>query len=158
MEETEKDLKFVDFETHFKEELNSWQDIEKENGENGLDRFVVVAGTKLGDLIEYMTNEMKINSKIVLDDNNVIGFVCYDIKGKNKTAHIEIVGTNPKFRKLGYAKRILLGIKDLIKETYGIKTVTLSVNKNNMAGIKSFSKFAKENKNLDSENYTGFEL
>lgn len=156
--EVKEELKFVDFEESFKEELNSWQEIEKEQGENGLDRFVVVGGTKLGDLIEYMANEMKIESKVVIDKDDVVGFVCFEIKEKKNSAHIEIVGTNPKFRKQGYARKILLGVKALINKNYGLKKITLSVNKNNQAGLKSFSKFAKKNNELNSENYVGFEL
>ena len=59
---------------------------------------------------------------------------------------------------MGYSKNILFGIKDLINETYGLKTITLSVNKNNFAGLNAFSKFAKKNKSLDTENYIGFEF
>ena len=153
----EKELKFVDFKQEHKKELNTWQDIEKEAGFNGLDRFVVASGTKLGDYIEFFTNQIELYSRIALDGEEIVGFVCYVIND-NKSAHVEMIGVSPKFRKLGYAKRILTKVKQEIKEKFKINKVTLAVNKKNEQGLKSFSKFAKQTDDKSSEYYIGFEL
>ena len=150
-------LTFEDFSKKFKEELNTWQEIENQNGEFGIDEFIVSKGTKLGDYIEFFTNEIDMISKIVLENEKVIGFVCY-VLNKNNSVHIEMVGVNPNFRKLGYAKKILLKLKEEVIKNYSVKKVTLAVNKRNKAGINSFSKFAKETAYCSSDDYIGFEL
>ncbi len=151
------DLKLVDFNQEHKKELNLWQDIEKQAGNNGLDSFVVASGTKLGDYIEFFTNQIELYSKIALDGENIVGFVCY-VVNDNKSAHIEMVGVSPKFRKKGYSKKILDKTKKEIEEKFNIRKVTLAVHKKNEQGLKSFSKFAKQTVEKTSEYYIGFEL
>ena len=151
------ELEFLDYAEEFRAELNTWQKLEAEQGLNGLDRFVVAGGVLLGDFLKYISTDMNISTKIVLDKGELVGFISYEIKEDN-SAHVELTGTSPKFRKRGYSKKILSGLKELLVETKGIERLTLAVNKENQAGINSFSKIAKENKNLDHDNYIGFEL
>ena len=68
-----KEVKLVDFKEEHKKELNTWQEIEKENGDNGLNRFVVASGTKLGDYIEFFTKQIELFSKIALDNGEIVG-------------------------------------------------------------------------------------
>lgn len=152
-----EELKLVQFKTEHKEELNTWQNIEKELGQDGLNRFVVASGTMLGDYIEFFTNQIELYSKVAFVGNEIVGFVCYVIND-NESAHVEMIGVSPKFRKLGYSKKILDKAKQEIKEKFKIKKVTLAVNKKNEQGLKSFSKFAKQTAAKSTENYIGFEL
>lgn len=155
MDKTE--IKLEDYSESHKEELNTWQDIEKEKGNSGLEKFVIPSGTKLGDSIEFFTNSIELYSKIAFDDDLMVGFVCYTIND-NTSAHIELVGVNPNVRNKGYAKIILEKVKQEIKEKFGINKVTLSVNKWNKEGLKSFSKFAKQTRENSTGLYIGFEL
>ena len=150
-------MEFIDFSNEHKKELNTWQDIESERGENGIEAFVSAKGVKLGDYIEYFSREINLVSKVAMDNNEIVGFVCYLVKEDN-SAHVEIMGTNPNFRGKGYARKILEKLKADLKNSLEIKKITLAVNKRNKQGIKSFSKFAKENKEHSSENYIGLEV
>ena len=150
-------MELVNFEKKHIKELNTWQDIESILGENGINDFIVASGTKLGDYIEYFSNEINLVSKVAIDNCELVGFVCYFIKEDN-TAHVEIMGTNPNFRGKGYARAILQKLKEELESSLGIKKLTLAVNKRNVQGIKAFSKFTKENKGYSSENYIGLEV
>ena len=150
-------MELIDYNNEHKKELNTWQDIELQRGENGIEDFVSAKGVKLGDYIEYFSREINLISKIVIDNDNVVGFVCYVINEDN-SAHVEIMGTHPNFRGKGYARKILETLKEDIKKTLGIKKITLAVNKKNKQGIKSFSKFTNPNEEFSSENYIGLEL
>ena len=151
-----KDIELIEYNSKYKEQLNLWQGIEKEQGKNGLNRFVVPLDTNLGDFLEYVSKEMNMDVKLAVLNNEIVGFVSYEIKEEN-SAHIEIIGTNPNFRKQGIAKRILFKLKEILKQKE-IERLTLAVNKKNKTGISAFSKFAKESINYNSENYIGFEL
>lgn len=150
-------IHLIDYNPTHKKELNSWQEIERNQGQKGLDDFVVAKNIKLGDYIEFFTSQTDIQSKIALVEDEIVGFVSFAIN-ENNTAHIEIVGTNPKFRGVGFARKILEELKNVVQEKYGISRVTLAVNKKNNAGIRSFKKFAKETKDHSSENYIGLEF
>ena len=149
-------MELIDFNEQHKAVLNTWQDFEASRGENGIDNFVVASGTKLGDYIEFFTNESNIVSKVALD-KDIVGFVCYIINEDNN-AHVEIMGTNPNFRGMGYAKQILEALKEELLKKHNLKKITLAVNKRNKQGIKVFSKFTKPNEEHSSENYIGLEL
>ena len=150
-------VEFVEFNNEHKKKLNTWQDIETSHGENGINEFVVASGTKLGDYIEYFSRETNITSKVAIDNGEIVGFVCYVIN-EDASAHVEIMGTNPNCRGKGYARKILEKLKEDLNKNWGVKKITLAVNKRNKQGIKSFSKFAKGNSEHSSENYIGLEL
>ena len=150
-------MELIDFSNEHKKELNTWQDIELQRGESGIEDFVSAKDVKLGDYIEYFYREINLVSKVAIDNDEIVGFVCYLVKEDN-SAHVEIMGTNPNFRGKGYARKILEKLKADLNNSLGIKKITLAVNKRNKQGIKSFSKFAKENKEHSSENYIGLEV
>ena len=150
-------MELIDFTNEHKKELNTWQDIELQRGEKGIEEFVSAKGTKLGDYIEYFSREINLVSKVAIENGVVVGFVSYFIKSDN-SAHVEIMGTNPNFRGKGYARNILEKLKYTLNKSSGVEKITLAVNKRNKQGIKSFSKFTKENLEHSSENYIGLEL
>ena len=150
-------MKLIDFNSKHKVKLNTWQDVETSHGEKGINDFVVAQGTLLGDYIEYFSNEIKLISKVAMDNVEIVGFVCYFVKDDN-SAHVEIMGTNPNFRGMGYAKQILEALKEELLKKHNLKKITLAVNKRNKQGIKSFSKFTKPNEEHSSENYIGLEI
>ena len=70
-------MKLIDFNSKHKVKLNTWQDVETSHGEKGINDFVVAQGTLLGDYIEYFSNEIKLISKVAMDNVEIVGFVCY---------------------------------------------------------------------------------
>ncbi len=142
---------FKKYQNDFNKELNSWQLKEIDAGENGLEQFVVMKGSLLGDYLEFINSELDgIKVYLAMDNKNLIGFLCYS-KPKTNHIHIEILGINPDYRGQGYARKMLISFKNLVSKHNETK-LTLSVNKNNMAGIASFSKVAtlcEEQKNTD---------
>ncbi len=150
-------MKLINFSDQHITELNTWQELERKNGEYGINDFIVAEGTLLGDYIKFFTSEIDLISKVAIDDNQIVGFVCYDLNEEN-SAHVEIMGTNPNFRGKGYARKILQTLKEELAKTLDIKKLTLAVNKRNKQGIKSFSKFTKANEEHSSDNYIGMEL
>ena len=151
-----KEIKFVNFNNSFLDELNSWEEIEKSQGKSRLKDYVILFDFSLGEFLQYLQEELSVSTKIVLDGENVVGFVCYDKKDETHT-HIEYVGVNPNFRKQGYSKTILLTLKEKLKSKYPNMKFTLSVHKQNQAGINSFSKFTTKGKDT-TDNYIGLEL
>ena len=150
-----KIVEFVDFDESYVKELNTWQEIEQQNNQDGIQRFVGDSNTLLGDYLSFVSSEMQIATKIVLYNGQVVGFVSYCINGCS--AHIEIMGTSPKHRGQGFGMSILKTLKKQLNKQ-GISKITLNVKKENVAGIRSFSKVAKKNEGLNSDNYFGYEL
>ena len=150
------DFQISDYNSSYKEELNSWQEVEKALNQDGLSRFVGCEDVKLGDYVDYITTEMNITSKIVLESGQIVGFVSYIIKN-DSSAYVEIIGKNPTSETKGFAKKVLEELKNIMLPQ-GVKKITFRVNKKNLIGLKSFSKFAQENKELTNENYVGFEF
>lgn len=139
----------------FVAELNTWQDIERARGENGLTRFVGDSTVPLGDYLKYVKEELGIETVVAIDDGNIVGFVSYEIK-KDNSAYIEIMGTNPNFRKQGYARKMIEQLKESLSVKYGITKLTLKVKENNENGIKAFSKIL--NKTGKTGTYEEYEV
>lgn len=148
-------IKLIDYNSNYKEALNSWSDIEKQQGQNGIEDFVATKGYKLGEYVDYFSSNLDVSSKLAFDDDNLIGFVLYsqDVE----TAHIEIMGTNPNFRGKGYARQIMTQLKNYLQQQ-GINKVVFEVNKRNKPALGAFSKIAKPNSKYSSTNYVGMEL
>lgn len=159
MNQTNQELKFVNYNDTFSEELSTWITVEQSQGQNGLRDFVVVGDVELNEYLDFIQNEMSIETKIALsDDNTTCGFICYSEVEKNHV-HIECLGVNPSLRKMGIAKKLLVSLKNKLKSENPDVSVTLAVKKTNVAGIRSFSKVATEYSEASkSEEYLGMKL
>lgn len=148
-------IQLKNYNSKYKKELDSWSDIEKQQGQNGIEDFVATKGYKLGEYIDYFSAELDVESKLAFDKDNLVGFVMYsqDVG----MAHIEIMGTNPSLRGRGYAKQMMFELKEQLK-TQGIDKVVFEVNKRNKPALSAFSKISKPNSKFSSENYQGMEL
>ncbi len=146
---------FIDYNSKYKAELDSWSDIERKQGLSGIENFVATKGYKLGEFVDYFSNNLDVVSKLAFDQENLIGFALYsqDVG----IAHIEIMGTNPNFRGRGYARKMMQKLKQNLQQS-GIEKVVLEVNKCNLPALKTFSKIAKPNSKYSSANYEGMEL
>ena len=158
MENTNQKFKFVDFQEKFSPELDSWVEIEHQQGSNGLKDFVIAGDVNLSEFLSFVEQEMGIQTQILVNETQTVcGFVCYAETEKDHI-HIECLGVNPSMRKMGLAKNLLIGLKNkLTNENPDVK-ITLTVKKTNIAGIRSFSKVASEYEELSSENYIGLKL
>lgn len=151
-------LKFKSFDKKYKQELNSWHSKEWNKNTNGLTKFIVPEGVTLGDYIEFAEESLQdVKSLLIFDGSALVGFLGFSNPEKNHV-HIEFVGVNPDDRGKGYANRILADFKNEISEKIPKASITLEVNKLNLAGIKSFSKSAKLSQKQDREDYIQFEL
>jgi len=151
-------MEIVKYQEKYNKELNTWQEKEKQRGENGLDKFVVPQGVLLGDYLKYVQEEMKEISLIVaMHKKIVVGFLGYSMP-ENDHVHVEIMGINPDCRGYGLAQRLLTSFKDVVIEEMDINKLTLAVKRENLAGIRAFSKIATRSEELDTEHYLGFEL
>ena len=148
------DIKLVDYRPAFKEELNTWQDIEKANGEFGINSFVTTCDSKLGDYIEFFSDEIDLKTKIAFVDESIVGFVCYIINDDRST-HIELMATNPRLRGKGYSKLILNKLKEELPDS---PKITLAINKRNKKALSVFTQFTKPNDEHSSSYYVGLEL
>ena len=134
------DLSFSQFDKRQKTEYNTWQAKEQEQGLNGLDKFVVLQDSLLGDYLEFVDQEIDdttIESIYVGDE--LVGFIGYSMQS-DKHVYVEILGVNPEFRGKGISKKILQIFKKRMQSEQNIERFTLSVKKDNESGIKSFSK------------------
>lgn len=151
-------LIFQSYEQKYKSELNSWHSKEYSFNENGLSQFIVPESILLGDYIEFIDENMKnTTNMLIFDSNQLIGFLGYD-KPQENHIHIEYVGVNPDKRGKGYAKTILEQFKTEINTRNPQINITLEVNKANSAGLKSFSKIAKQAETQEIEGYVQFKL
>ena len=158
METSTQDLKFVDYDNNFSNELSTWINIEQQQGLTGLKDFVVVGDVELNEFLDFVQKEMGLDTKIAINSQNqTCGFVCYSETEKNHI-HIECLGVNPTLRKMGIAKNLLISLKNKLKSENPDVNVTLAVKKTNVAGIRSFSKVATEYEPASSENYIGLQL
>ncbi|MBQ8792692.1 MAG: GNAT family N-acetyltransferase [Clostridia bacterium] len=150
-------MEIIKYNKKYKKELNSWQDKEKQLGLSGLEDFVVVKGTLLGDYLELIDGEMDIVCKLALEENALVGFVCYE-KRKGGEYHIEIMGVNPDCRGRGYSQRLLTALKELLSKEDDFRSLSLSVNVRNTTGQKAFDKVGKAIGISDNENYIEYEI
>lgn len=148
-------IKFIDYNSVYKKELDLWSDIEAQQGLSGFSKFVATPDNKLGEFVDYFANGLDFVTKLAFDENNLVGFVLFSIDGD--VAHVEIMGTNPNFRGKGYARQIMLALKHELQKI-DIDKVVFEVNKNNIPAIRSFSKIAKPNQKYSTTNYDGMEL
>ncbi len=149
-------IKFIDYCKEYCTQLNTWHKIEQQQGYNGLNQFVVLDGTLLGDYMQYISeNIVDINCQLAMLEDKLVGFICYT--QENDAAHIEIMGTNPEMRGQGIAKNILTTFKQDMSQQ-GVDKITLEVRKNNESGIKSFSKVAEKSASQPNQNYISFEM
>ena len=148
------DIKLVDYTTAYKEELNTWQDIEHANGEFGINSFITIQDSKLGDYIEFFSDEIDLKTKIALVGDSMIGFVCYIIND-DRSVHIELLATNPLHRGKGYSKLILNKLKEELPDS---PKITLAINKRNKKALDVFTQFTKPNNEHSSLYYIGLEF
>lgn len=150
-----ENIKLIDYNSNYKAQLDTWSDIEKQQGINGIERFVATEGYKLGEYVDYFSTNLDAQSKLAFDNDILIGFVLYS---QNKdVAHIEIMATNPEMRGRGYAIKIVQQLKTDLQSS-GINKITLEVNKKNKPALRTFSKITKPNSKYSTTNYEGMEL
>lgn len=151
-------LIFNSFDKKYSEELNSWHSKEHLSNSNGLTQFIVPEDVLLGDYLSYVEEEMDgIDNFLIFDDKQLIGFLGFSTHNNNHI-HIEYVGVNPNCRGKGFAKEILSSFKKEVLSRVPDALITLSVNKKNTAGLKSFLKIAKKSDNQQSSSYIELEL
>ena len=152
------ELSFSKFNKGQKCEYNTWQEKEQAQGLNGLNKFVVLQDSLLGDYLEFVDQEIDDTTiESIYIGDNLVGFIGYSMQN-DKHLHVEILGINPEFRGKGIASKLLKAFKEKMQNEKSIERFTLSVKKDNESGIASFSKVGKEAKNQDKENYINFEL
>ena len=151
-------MEIVKYQEMYNDELNTWQEKENQRGENGLDKFVVPQGVLLGDYLKYVQEEMQeISLVVATHEKRVVGFLGYSMPEYDHV-HVEIMGVNPDCRGKGLAQGLLTIFKDAVIEKMNIDKVTLAVKRENLSGIRAFSKIATRAEKLDTEYYLGFEL
>lgn len=152
----ENELILVDYNQKFEEELNCWIEKETAQGINLIRRFLC-DDMPLGCFVEKIISMLDISFKIAVKDNCVVGLVGYCLNDL-ESAHVEMVVVNPDFRGFGYSKQILQNLKSEIKKEKGISKLTLSVNKNNIHALNTFSEIANKTKKYSTSIFVGFEI
>ena len=154
-----ENLKFVNYDERFSQELSTWIDIEKQQGLSGLKDFVVVGDVDLSEFLRFVKDELSIETKIALNNQNLVcGFICYSEIEQNHI-HIECLGVNPSLRKMGIAKQLLVSLKETLLSQNPNIEITLAVKKTNIAGIRSFSKVSTDcPEATTSDEYLGLKL
>lgn len=158
MREEIRDVKFVDYNPTFKQELNSWSDAEQAQGLSGLKDFVTTRDAKLGDYIDFFASQTDIVAKLAFDKESLAGFILYTFDMDK--AHIELAGTNPNLRGRGYSQKIMLKLKQELQQQ-GINKISFEVNNNNKVALRAFGKIAKPSEDQfssNNSNYTEMEL
>lgn len=153
-----KKLDFISFDKKYVKELNQWQNKENMLGLDGLNQYVVLLDSLLGDYLQFIDKEMSdISCKLVLKDENLVGFLCFSQQDKDHV-HVEVMGVNPDFRGKGISGQLLTEFKQKLLEKHGLTKLTLSVNKNNDSGIRSFSKIGTKSQTQNKPNYINYEI
>lgn len=149
-------LKLINFNNTYKTYLNTWQAKEKELGQMGFNNFIVLDGYALGDYLGFINDEMNdIFCNLAIQDEQLAGFICFSRPEKNHI-HIEMLGVNPEMRGQKLSNKILALFKESVK-TKNVR-ISFSVNRQNKAGLSSFSKLGKFAQNQTKANYIDFEL
>ena len=150
-------MELIKYNNKYKSQLNTWQEKEKLQGASGLEDFVVLKGTLLGDYLEMIDSEMETVCLLALEGQDLVGFVCYEKKGGGEF-HIEIMGTNPDKRCMGYSQKMLTLLKEQIQTEKDFSCLTLSVNVKNIAGQHAFDKVGTKVGLSENENYFEYEI
>ncbi|MBE7073497.1 MAG: GNAT family N-acetyltransferase [Clostridiales bacterium] len=150
-------MRFTLYNDNYKNELNSWQAKERLKMLTGLDDFVVVKGTLLGDYLQMIDREMQTVCLLAFDNKRLIGFVCYEKKDKGEY-HIEIMGVNPDLRGRGYCKKMLILLKEILSKNQDFAKLSLSVNVKNEFGKKAFAKVCNQKGISKNPRYVEYEI
>lgn len=143
------------YDSKFKNELNSWSEIEKSNGLTGFEDFVSSKGVGLGDYLDYFTNETDIETRLAFCNESLVGFISYT--KELDSVHIEVAGVNPNERGKGFAKKIILKLKEELNKSIKVK-IMFEIHKNNKSALQSYGKLAKISDKQTMENFIQMEM
>lgn len=152
----ESKLIFKQFDKSYINQLNEWQLQEQNQGNNDIEQFIMFQDSQLGQTLHLISTKTDIKTLLAFDQNNLIGFVCYDQK-ENGRYFIELMAVNPMFRGQNYSEQIINLLKEELIKKPQFKSLALSVDTKNIRAQKAFDKFAK-NKNLNNNQYIEYDL
>lgn len=150
-------MELIKYNNKYRPQLNTWQEKEKQQGSSGLEDFVVLKGTLLGDYLEMIDAEMKTVCLLALDNQELVGFSCYE-KKEGGRYHVEIMGVSPDKRGMGYSQKILSALKNRLSKEEDFTSLTLSVSVKNIAGQHAFDKVGERIGLSENENYFEYEI